>query len=97
MTANDITEDDIMADTGNYVQEKMVLESICAKEGITEKSDVYKDMEQEILELNGYSELGEAVSEGYTMWYVEMVVKYNVVMDILVENAVVTEVAAEVE
>lgn len=95
MEAAGITEDDIMEAAKNSLRNILVLNYICEKEGMTSDSQAYLDKQAEILEMNGFTSLDEALLYGITEFNVDFVVNYNLVMDFIVDNAVVTEAAAE--
>ncbi len=95
MAAAEITEDDIMKAAKSSVRNILVLDYICIKEGMTSDSQIYLDKQAEILELNGFTSMDEALLYGITEFNVDFVVKYNMVMDFIIDNAVVTEAAAE--
>lgn len=95
MEAASITEDDIMDAAKNALRNMLVFNYICEKEAMTADSQVYQDKQAEILTANGLTSLEDAALYGITEWNVDFVVKYNMVLDFIIDNAVVTEVAAE--
>lgn len=95
MEAAEITEDDLMEAAKNSLQNMLTLDYICIKEEIQEDGQLYQDQMQTILEASGFESKEAALEMGVSEWQLDFVVKYNCVLNFVVENAVVTETAAE--
>lgn len=95
MEAVGITDDDLMDAAKNSLQNMLTLEYICIKEDMGEDSDAYQERLQDVLAANGFESRDAAIEMGVSEWQLDFVVKYNCVMDYIVEHAVITEVEAE--
>lgn len=95
MEATGIKEEDLLEAAKNSLQNMLTLDYICIKESINEDSEVYQNQMQTILEPNGFESKEAALEMGVSEWQLDFVVKYNCVLNFIVENAVVTEAAAE--
>lgn len=93
--ATGITEDDLTEAAKNSVQNTLVLDYICDKEGITEESEVYQTTLTELLTQSGLASKEEAVEQGISEWNIDFVVKYQIAINLIMDNANVTEVQAE--
>lgn len=87
-----IIEDDLMEAAKDSTQVSLTLDYICSKEDMGEDSQIYQDTLEELLAMNGFTSKDEALAAGITEWNIDFVVKYDCVMEFIVENAVITEV-----
>ena len=69
----------------------MIVEYIADKEEIDADSDVYQDKLSELLTESGYADEEAALEDGISEWNMDFVTKYNCVMDLIIDNAEITE------
>lgn len=94
MEATGITDDDLLEAAKNSAQNVLALDYICIKEDMEEDSEAYQNQLAVVLEANGFESKDAAVELGVSEWTLDFVVKYNCVMNFIIDNAVITEVAA---
>lgn len=85
-----MTEADVVTEAKNGVRNWLVLEYVCAQEGVTEDSDIYQEYLQNALETNGVSSIEEVLESGVSEWEVDYTVKYNYVVELIANNLEVT-------
>jgi len=90
-----LTEDDIYEEAKGYLESALMARYVMDMEGITADNEEYKALEEKILASNGFQTKDDAYAAGISEWNVDFVINYNFVMEYIVANAVVTEVAAE--
>lgn len=93
--ATGITEDDLLEAAKYSLQNVMIMEYICMKEDITEDSEFYQEHMATVLEENGFESKEAAVEMGVSEWALDFVIKYDCVMNFILDHAVITEAAAE--
>ncbi len=94
ISAMGITEEALIEEAKNTLRNWMVIEYICIKEGITSESDAYIAAEKEAFETNGFASREDAIASGISEWTIDYTAKYTVVIDLIIENANITEVEA---
>ena len=91
MESMGISEDDLLQEAKSNVQIVMIVEYIADKEEIDADSDVYQDKLSELLTESGYADEEAALEDGISEWNMDFVTKYNCVMDLIIDNAEITE------
>lgn len=87
-----LTEVSIANASKNNVKTALIVDAICEKEGIKEDSDVYKTQLTKALEENGFDSMDAALEAGVSEADVARTVKYYCVLEVLTNNASITEV-----
>lgn len=91
LQAYSMTEDSLAEAAKTNVRYMLVLDSILDKEGIKVDDQTYTDKLNFILEQNNVTSKDEAIAAGVTECNIDLTVKYYIVLDILKENATITE------
>ena len=75
----------------SYAKIELVSDYIMGKEGLTTDSDEYKEKETEVLSNAGYDDKDAAIEAGISETTIEMAVKNYLIIDVVIDNATVTE------
>lgn len=99
LTAMGATEDAVYQEAENVVRNWLVLDYVCAKENVTEDSEIYQQYLTDYLAGYGFTTVDEVVSSGYgTEWDIDYATKNNYVVTFITDNVKIvpgTEEAAE--
>ena len=87
-----MTQEDVEKDAEKIVENELISAAICEKEGITEESSLYQEKLEELLQENYYDSYEEAVEDGIEEKNILRTVQYYCALDIILENAQITEI-----
>lgn len=86
-----LTEVTIANAAKSNVKTALIIDAICEKEGITQDSDLYKTQQEKALTDNGFDSYDAAIEAGVTDADIARTVKYNCILDVIINNAKITD------
>ena len=86
-----MTEVSIANAAKSNVKTALIIDAICEKEGITQDSDLYKAQQEKALTDNGFDSYDAAIESGVTDADISRTVKYNCILEVIINNAKITE------